>query len=337
MAGDARTLKVIEQQARQREGILLQVLKALLGLWGGFKGWDDPDLVSAQAARSATLVDVALSKTRTLSRSYAETVTRDLNVYDKKAFPPQVDLYPRSDTSMLDVYARPAEQYLWAISQGKTDAEAMKIALKRVEVLAAADLAAAERDELQMIWNLTPDIVGHRRIIHPELSASGTCGLCIVAATRFYSTDELLPLHNNCKCTSLPVVAGNDPGLRLNEADLKEIYAAAGSTAAEDLKNTRVTVKENGELGPILVREGAKFRDVTEVNKTGSGKTYTPYERPTKENQRATWEATIDRATETIANLKVQRDAGVAATGKGYAAAIKHHSDLIDRMKAKLR
>jgi len=335
MADIGRTTKIVQQQARQRDSILLELLKALLGLWGGFKGWDNVDAVSSVAARSTSLVDVAMSRTRRIARSYGQVAIREVGLPAPK-LPPQVDLYPRSDTSALDVYARPAAVYLWAIKQGKTDEEANKMALTRLNVLAEADVAAAERDELNAIWKLEPKITGYRRIIHPELSKNGTCGLCIVAATRFYSVDELMPLHFRCKCTEWPVTAGDDRGLKLNEDDLKTIYAAAGSTAAGALRNTRVDIKENGELGPILIYKDAKFRDVNEVNKTGDGKDYTPYVAPTKDSQRALWQSNIDRAKTTIANLEAARDSGEAATGYGYAAAIKFNLDLIDRMKQKL-
>ncbi len=54
----------------------------------------------------------------------------------------------------------------------------------------------------------------------------------------------------------MPLVAGADVGARLNREDLQRIYAAAGSTAAADLKRTRVQVNEHGELGPVLTVRG---------------------------------------------------------------------------------
>lgn len=343
---DQVVLRSVEQHAKLRQSLLLELLKALLGLWGGFKGWNDPDLVSGQAAQSANLVDVALSKSRRLARSYAMAMLRELDAAPAKPLPPPVDLYPRSGSTELDVYTRPAEQYLYAISQGKTDAQALKIATDRMQSLAEMDVAAAERDELETIWALSPKVIGHRRIIHPELSKSGTCGLCVVAASRLYSMDELMPLHNRCKCTDGPVVAGGDYPLRLNEADLKTIYEAAGSTGAADLKRIRVAIKEHGELGPILVREGQEFRDVATVNK-GGAKKFNAYSKPTIEQQRHSWEAMKASSERSIKKLEAARASGadgvdIAGTGtatkvKNWAAAIKYHRDLINRMAKNLR
>lgn len=340
-----RTRKIVEQNTRLHEALLVKLLVALLGLWGGFKGWDNPALVSGQAARSASLVDASLARSRRIMRSYAETLLRDADAAPAK-MPPQQDFYPRSVETMLDVYSRPAEVYLYEISRGKTDAEATKAAMQRLTDLATMDTALAKRDAADDVFVAAKKkkVIGFRRVIHPEKSASGTCGLCVVAATQFYHTGTLMPIHYRCKCEPMPIFKDADPGLALNKYDLDEIYAAAGSTAMEDLKKTRVTVKENGELGPVLVRQGQNFRDVKEVNRTASGKEFTPFERPTLEQQRAQWQATQKRSRQAITALKEARDSGdkqVSINGyrytvKDWDAAIRNHQDLIARMARKL-
>lgn len=344
---DDRVRRAVDQHSALRESLFLKVLKALLGLWGGFHGWDDADLVSGHVARSTFLVESAMGQTRRLARSYGTSMLVQLDAAPKHPLPKLVELYPRSGSTTMDVHARPAEQYLWAISQGKTDAQALKIANARLRALVEMDVALAERDELEQMWAASPEVIGHRRIIHPERSVSGTCGLCVAAATRFYTHDELLPLHDRCKCTDAPIVKGNDPGLRLNKADLEEIYAEAGSTGAADLKRIRVTVKEHGELGPILVREGQNFRDVNEVNRDSATKKFNPYRKVTIEDQRKSWQAMRASSERSIQKLEAARDSGATTidlTGGGkptkvndWAVAIKFHRDLIDRMNLKLR
>lgn len=100
-------------------------------------------------------------------------------------------------------------------------------------------------------------IIGWRRVIRPELSKHGVCGLCVVAATQWYTRKNLKAMHNLCKCETLPVTKSADPGLRWNAEDLRnnldEIYGAAGgSTYGKKLKRVRVSVREHGELGPVL-------------------------------------------------------------------------------------
>jgi hypothetical protein len=101
----------------------------------------------------------------------------------------------------------------------------------------------------------------YRRVLRPELSVTGSCGLCIAASDRIYRVRELMPIHPpSCKCTTLPIVGDDDPGRSLNRVDLDRLYAEAGSTAAADLRRTRYKVNEHGEFGPVLTRAGDSFR-----------------------------------------------------------------------------
>jgi hypothetical protein len=109
-------------------------------------------------------------------------------------------------------------------------------------------------------------ITGYRRILHPELSRTGSCGLCIVASDQVYKTSELMPLHNLCKCTVLPIIGALDPGSSLNNLTLADLYAAAGdSTHAHDLKRVKVTVRQHGEYGPVLVIAGQQFTGLDDL------------------------------------------------------------------------
>ena len=85
------------------------------------------------------------------------------------------------------------------------DDEAFEEALRRIETIAEDDLLrAADKAHLDMldkksVW------LGYRRVIHPELSETGTCGLCVVASTRVYGKKMLAPMHSHCKCTTIGV------------------------------------------------------------------------------------------------------------------------------------
>lgn len=340
----AKVTRYVDKHAQLRESYLLALLKALLGLWGGFDGWGNPDLVSAQVAKSAALVDVSLSRTRLLARSYALQLMKDMGA-NPEQLQRQRNLYPRSGTTLTEAYTRPVKQYYYAKSKGLTDKEAFEKLTERLEDLATMDIAAAERDELMDTFSSSKKITGYRRVIHPERSRSGTCGLCVVASTRIYSFDDLMALHDNCKCTVMAVSKSDDPGLKLNDDDLQAIYAAAGSTAAADLKRTRIAFLENGELGQMLVRDGQHFRDVTEVNRNGRGRKYEAYKKPTYAEQAPTWTAQRDSSRRAIERLKAAQKAGTnnvdlgtgkATSVKNITAAIKYHQDLIDRMNQKL-
>ncbi|MGC4886687.1 STAS/SEC14 domain-containing protein [Micromonospora sp. DT227] len=160
----------------------------------------------------------------------------------------------------LVAYSRVAAQYRFRVSEGDSEDVARRRALQRAQAMAQTDIALAQRaQEHEVLVQFDPnEVIGWRRILRPELSESGPCGLCIVAADRRYHLAELKPLHDNCKCAVLPILRMSDPGLKLNADDLGRLYAAAAggdgrSTAGRRLNRVRAMITEDGELGPILV------------------------------------------------------------------------------------
>lgn len=156
------------------------------------------------------------------------------------------------------VYQRLGENYRYLRSIGIGDAEALARTSERAAVMAQTDTTLAMRKQAQRFMDRR-GIAGYRRIIRPEASAGGTCGLCIAAADRIYHRSVLLPIHDRCECAIAPIVRGHDPGYSLNSADLDALYGAAGSTKREDLKRIRITQHHHGELGPVLGVRGQKF------------------------------------------------------------------------------
>jgi hypothetical protein len=343
---ERRTTAIVNAQSKRRKSLTLNLIRALLGLWGGFKHWDDRDLVSGHAARSAVLVDIALAQARRQSRSYATTMLRAVG-----ASVPQLgkveDIYPRSGADLLDVYTRPVDQWLYNRNRGVQEAERQSQLELRLQHLVKTDVMLAQRDETAKVYSKSPKVIGRRRIIHPELSKSGfSCGLCVIAADRMYYATDLMPIHDECNCEDAPVTAGFDPGAQLNRADLDRWYEAAGGNAAEDLVNVRVAIHEHGELGPILRRDGQHFRDVDEVNQNSRRKA-TPFAPRTIEDQRESWSSAIERSQRAIIRLTAARDqgldstqlseGGVTKTVSDYDTAIKYHRDLVSRFEARLR
>ena len=291
-----------EKHSKQHDSLVLKLLQLLLGLWSGFDRWDDTDAVTGMAARSATLVDAATLKARLLTRSYMTTTLRELDALPA-SFPPVVNNYPRANTDGTTVYQRPVDQFIWRRRNGGTLIESQEAFEERLREIAETDMRPAERDEANLLMENAPDVIGYRRIIHPELSKSGTCGLCIVASAQVYHTADLMPLHGRtCHCDTMPITADSDPGLRLNDDDLKTIYAAAGSTAAEDLQNTRITINEHGELGPVLVKQGDHFKTAKETGRPD-------YRKPTPATIRQDRERERANLVETLAAAQARYDA----------------------------
>lgn len=151
----------------------------------------------------------------------------------------------------------------------------------RLLSVAEMDIQLADRAQTAQVFSHHEeklDIRGWRRVIHPERSKGGTCGLCIAASDRIYHVDELRPIHGRCECTSLPIIGSQDPGGGLNNLDLKTLYQHAGDTTSGiALKRTRYKVDDHGELGPVLTSDKDSFRGPKtaerDTNKTGRPKT----------------------------------------------------------------
>ncbi|RBO73527.1 hypothetical protein [Microbacterium sp. H6] len=347
---------LVDRYAAEQASLIEALLRLLLGVWFQFGWWGRPDMVNAAAAASAVHVDAATRRARRMSRAF---VLRQLELLDAAPvhLPEIEDAYPRSDAAIVEVYKRPARQTEHLIRQRikrepetatwtVTDEE-WKQFEERLTTIVSDDLAAVARDEAQKVMRAAPKIVGYRRVLHPEFSQTGPCGLCIVAADRFYTKGELMPLHGNCKCTISPVTKNQDLGLKLNADDLARLYAAAGSTYADDLKRITVEVRENGELGPILTRQGENFRDVDQVNRDSKRKTYRAFKQTTPADERSMWEAMRATSERSVSILEAAQADGmnlVDITGRGatpipirdIAQAIRWHQSLIARATANL-
>jgi len=178
-----------------------------------------------------------------------------------------------------DPYGRVADAYRYqVVANGVSEDRARRGALVRVAAVAQTDVTLAVREQVRKSLGKIRDVRGYRRILRPELSETGPCGLCVVAADRTYKIQDLQPLHDLCVCEVLPIIGDLDPGLELNHRDLQAIYAAAGTTGGGKpgqkfagkaaLKNVRVALAEHGELGPVLVNADQHFRGPRQVAAT---------------------------------------------------------------------
>ena len=136
---------------------------------------------------------------------------------------------------------------------------------ERAQRMVESDIQTTYRNTHANAMRKVPKtVLGYRRVVHPELNASGTsCGLCIVASTMVYSRSDLLPIHASCKCEVVEIyeISGElfDPGKQINEEDLRAFYHEAGqSTHGWDLKRQKYKVIDHPEYGPTLVNANEK-------------------------------------------------------------------------------
>jgi hypothetical protein len=253
----------VDQSAAAAASVTTNATQAASGAWAGFTGWYSAAAVASQAALLAQSSQAAQeAMVGIFSRYVAELIA--LLTDSRRVDVPRVRLQPvRNGVDPVKVHSRPAYVFRETFALTGDEYAAQERAIERAVQLIETDIMLAARqvqhdsmDELK--------VTSYRRVLRPELSESGPCGLCVVAANRVYTIKDLLPIHGRCKCETMPIVDGLDPGLTLNERDLKRLYEAAGgddgpSTSAKDLKRVRVKVNEHGELGPVLTVRGHKF------------------------------------------------------------------------------
>lgn len=244
---DAGLQRTLERQT------VAQVLAAYRNL-----DWYDHAQIGSVAAVVGARVRAASQTSAALTAAYLTRVLREmLGATVAAAGTMRVDAPLRLGVPAWEsVYGRVADTVRFEVARGHTLADAIQIGLDRADAMVSTDLALARREQARHSLTGQKKVQAYRRVIHPELATTGTCGLCIAAADRRYNTGELLPIHDRCNCTVLPITADGDPGGELNRAELDDLYGqvagVAGSTSRRDLAEVRVKYDWHGELGPTL-------------------------------------------------------------------------------------
>ena len=254
----------LAQHTAGRADLDLRTIAAILAVYAGVNFYDDV-AVQAAAEQAADVSNTATILVAGLMAQYLATVTSTMTGEDLPV--PAVLLAPlRYGADMDRVFQRPIKMFRRKVSEGMSPEKAFELAMKYAATLTEANNTLAMRDAtVKALEDLGPQagITGYRRVLRPELSKTGSCGLCIVASDQVYKRKQLMPLHENCNCDVLPIVGAKngpgDPGNSFNNLDLKAIYAQSDSTSGEDLKKVRIQVNIHGEYGPSLGRHGQKF------------------------------------------------------------------------------
>lgn len=257
----------VDQFAAHSESIKRELEKFVLALYAGQNFYDAVAMaqIGTQAANTSNAQAVIAAG---LAAQYIATATGILTG-DPIAAPNLILPALRNGADMAKVYQRPAKLFRRLRAQGVSPEDAFARAMQLASAITDTNMTLAQRaaytaalERLQGAAGIT----GYRRVLHPELSRTGSCGLCAVASDNVYKTSQLMPLHNLCKCTVLPIIGDLDPGNSLNGLTLADIYGAAGgSTHGFDLKNVKVTVRQHGEYGPVLTYAGDAFTGLDDL------------------------------------------------------------------------
>jgi hypothetical protein len=256
--------QLVDAQAAARESLTAATAAAIGEAVRRFTGWYDTAAITVFAKAVAARVESSQRAMSSMTDAYLARVAsaiRGVPVRPVGAI--GVDGL-RQGIAHDAVYGRLADQYRYLRSKGLGDQQVLDRVVERAAVMVGTDMDLAMQHQSRAFM-LARHATGYRRVIHPELSAGGTCGLCAVASHRVYHVADLMPIHARCKCVPTPIYGSDDPGSVINTEDLKTMYAAAGSTGAADLKRTRYTVHQHAELGPQLRAEKDHWRSPAQV------------------------------------------------------------------------
>ncbi len=260
----AAAVALVDAQAHVRQAVTDQGVAGVVALVRGFDQWWSSKAITDLVHQITSILQ---PRQRIIAGSTDAYLARMLTILTDRLASPvgpiSVDGL-RSGTTMPDAYGRLADNYRYLISQGNDPQQALDTVAARAASMATTDMDLAMRDQSQAFM-VHKVVTGYRRVIHPELSQGGTCGLCAVASDRVYHKAELMPIHANCKCSVMPIVGGIDLGGQINADDLQTLYDQAGGNTAAQLKRTRYLVSHHGELGPVLTDRGDNFRSPQDV------------------------------------------------------------------------
>lgn len=256
----------LAQHTAGRQDLDQRTIAAVLAAYAGLNFYDAA-AVDASAEQAADVSNTATILAAGLMAQYLATVTSTM--IDEDLPVPAVLIAPiRYGVDMARVYQRPIKMFRRKVAQGMSPEEAFAQAMRYAASITETNNTLAMRDASALALEelgAQAGITGYRRIVRPELSKTGSCGLCIIASDRVYKRSQLMPLHGNCNCDVLPIIGARygagDPGSSLNNLDLADFYALAGSNRSDALKKIRVQINEHGEYGPSLGYHGQKFTD----------------------------------------------------------------------------
>lgn len=250
----------VDQYAAQTDQLSAQAGAQVTSIFTGVNLYSQAAVSSAAAQAAETSNTANLIAAGLVAQYLGITMSEMLGVpinLPNLALPPV-----RNGVDLRTVFERVAKFYRRLVAGGVAPDAALVRSLQYGEALTDYNIRLAQRDAArEYLFELGPrlGVTGFRRVVHPERSKTGTCGLCLVASDHRYNVADLMPLHARCKCTVLPIIGDIDPGSSLNNLSLGDVYDAAGSNNGRKLKRVRFVVQQHGEYGPVLVRAGDRF------------------------------------------------------------------------------
>ena len=253
---------VLAAVSSQRAGLSRAATNRVATMVTNFDGWYSGQSAQDFALQLAALAENTADSSARLSDTASTLMIREMTGEWPNRGPRITDGTARYGVTAFEAYDRIPAHYRVAVSRGLTNAAALASTINRARRMMDLEVSLAAREQYRSTFAANKGVVdGFRRVIRPELSKTGTCGLCIAASDQVYTVETLMPIHPGCNCEVLPIVDGWDPGEYVNTEDLARLYETAAENARDETKgvpsrsqlsSVRVVVDQHNEYGPML-------------------------------------------------------------------------------------
>ena len=272
-----------------------------------FDGWYNGYAASDLATRLGRVADNVANQAAVLANTSTALMIREMTGHWPNPAQWLVDGSARYGVTAFEAYNRIPRHYRYAISQGKSPREAVRSTIDRTRRMLDLEAGLASREQYRSTFAANHGVVdGFRRVIRPELSKTGTCGLCVAASDQIYTVETLMPIHAGCNCAVMPIVEGWDPGDYVNRMDMRRLYETSteggettegGVPSRSQLSSTRVTIDEHGEYGPMLRNAEHNIQRLEELTEKSRDKREIQYQERSADIERRYRDALVRRAS----------------------------------------
>jgi hypothetical protein len=247
---------LLNTQSVATNQVTVKLEGVLTRIFNGLGSYNQAD-IEPFLERIVPIVTAAQIQVASITESYLISVAAQLGL----TLPP-VNIADKVEVRKPEeTYKRPFRELWGGLKDGKSFNDSFTAAQSRVKRLASDDIAISQRSATVAVLSSSERVTGYRRVIRPEMSKSGTCGLCIAASDQRYGKERLMPIHSKCSCTVMPIIKSRtgkeqDPGREINGQDISDLYKQASKDSKEsgkDLSSTRFKVAESADLGPELL------------------------------------------------------------------------------------
>ena len=241
--------RIILSHQRLLADVRSRVTTFAQGQFEGLGSWRDAD-IARFVSKVVPVVAAGQVKTAGLTTSYLAAMSRMAGFAPKPAPGLPRDL---RGVPLTEVYHRPAVALYTALADDEDLTTAVTRGSTLVEQLVAMDMQMANvRAAFETVSN-DDRIVGWQRVLGDD----EPCPLCAIASTQRYHIEDLMPIHDRCRCDVAPIYGSEDPGRVVNEERLSEVQDQLSAQGLEytggQFKSDRsIRVNVHGEYGPTL-------------------------------------------------------------------------------------